>query len=140
MVKQAMTKSFNKEESQLPDSLRKIACQSKNGILAWKKEDISQVLKKLAELQIAVLGGEIWAIDNGKIHGVLPLKSEGTSVFHWSIEREKDEAWGKFVKRSLDETVSAINNLNPEQDVKKEFANKLYYNLTLSNELNYNKL
>jgi len=135
-----MAKSLNSEESQLSESIRKIAYQSKSGILAWKREDIPQVLKELEALQIAVLGGEIWAVDGGSIHGDLPLKSGGTSVFHWFTQRDKEEAWEKFVKRSLHQTVSAISNLHPEQAVMRKLTNNLYYNLTLCNELSYSKL
>lgn len=129
-----------KEEDQLSKGIQKIAYQANNGELAWKKGDIPQVVKKLSKLNIAILGGEVWAIDNKTIYGILPLKDGVSSVFHWSTEREKNEEWNQFVKRSIQETITAVNNLNPEDEVREDIADKLYYNLTFCNKANYKKM
>jgi hypothetical protein len=135
-----MANKILNEENQLPERIRKLAYQSENGELAWKREDILQVVSILSELDIAVLGGEIWAIDNGNIYGALPLKNGNTSVFHWSIDKQTSEDWNSFVKRSIDNTLKAIKGLIPEKDVKTELVNNLYYNLTLCSKENFNKL
>jgi len=37
-----------------------------NNELAWKKEDIFQAIDELSNNNIAILGGDVWCIDNEK--------------------------------------------------------------------------
>lgn len=106
-----------------------LAFKAENGELAWKKKDIPVVLEQLIKLNLGLLGGEAWAIEDGAIWGTLPMRNGGTGVFHWGIDRKKNEAWDDFVDRSVKESLRAISALDAEKEVVEKLKDSIYYTL-----------
>jgi hypothetical protein len=117
--------------------------------LAWKIEDIPNVIRELIENNIAILGGDIWAIikDNG-IHsnvlaridaqnialGTIKGKDNIDYIFSWHCDKNLNETWRSFVLRSAAETENIIENMAAENIVMEEYSNSLYYNLIFVSE------
>jgi hypothetical protein len=131
------------------------ALEAINGTLAWKKEDILQVLCELIEDKYAVIGSDAWAIvqnsneiqneliriDADRIAiGIIKGKDNNDYVFSWSCDKNFNEGWEDFIIRSKNEAVDTINKMDAENTVITELRNFIYYNLIFVNEFEYKNL
>lgn len=108
---------------------------------AWKRDDIGEVVAAMAESHLAVMGGEVWGITDVEILSMLQLKDGRTAVFSWDTGmKREDEDWEDFVDRCAVEPLTAIRDLNVEQEVVDEQADTIYYNLTWFDEDDYENL
>lgn len=78
----------------------------------------------------AIFGGDVVAIRDGILLQAIPLKEGGIDgIWPWEIRRRSDEAWSDFCKRSLTESLAVINREKPEEEVKEEFKDYIYFDL-----------
>lgn len=143
------SKLFSKKrripEENLPQHLTAMAYQARNKELAWKKKDILFVLEELRKLGIAVEHGEVWLIEgNGRWTGLIPYKNAKAkvpgSIYHWEVEFKKNEKWEEYLDRSVIESMDAVANLNPEDEVIENIKDRIYYNLLLLPRENFKRI
>ena len=65
---------------------------------AWKKSDIVDILQVLKEKKIAVLGGDVYRLDSGKVYGTYDS---------WFIN---DDGSNEFIEKSLEKVMRYIND------------------------------
>lgn len=130
------------EENLLSAEVTKNAHHASNGELAWKKEDIPAALDELSKLHLAVLGGEIWGVHDGKIWGMLPMKKGVPAVYSWNTtDKNTDGSWDDYVKRSIEECRDAVRNgISMEDEVQDFLRGKLHFNLSICDEKRYKEL
>jgi hypothetical protein len=135
----------------LPNFILTKSIISEGGTIAWNKNDIFEAIEEINKLNYAILGGDVWAIniknitrynipiDYSNIYvGIIPDKNGKEFVCNWHSEKEENENWLNYIKRSKQETINYINKSKIENMVELDL--KIYYNLVCSNELNYIKL
>jgi hypothetical protein len=134
--------------------LFKKAIVSVHDELAWKKEDVFQAIDELIDNNIALLGGDVWAvmkydentpiltwIDHNRIAvGIIKGKDGQDYVYNWSSDKRQKESWNEFVRRSKSESIEVINKLDVERTVSVEYADSIYYNLVFVDQFEYKKL
>lgn len=124
----------------LPAALQEIAHRS-GSEFAWRKSDIEWVVCKLVELDFAILGGEVWVVQGKTTAGMVSLRSGGVAVVHWDADdRDDDEDWKEFVRKSAQFALQAITDLKAEEIVISEQKDRLFYYLSLVDEIGYNRL
>ena len=126
--------------------LTDIAFRAQNGELAWKRNDIPFVIEELKKINIGVQHGEVWLIEaNGRWTGLIPKKKSlikdniETGIYHWEVENKIDERWDEYLNRSIAETLTAISALNPEDDIEESLKDRIFYNLHLLEEKDFQK-
>lgn len=130
---------------ELPIELISIAFKAPNNEFAWKKNDLDLVFNEFYHNKIAILGGEIWVIlknNNGKdiIYPEFTLKSGQSVILTWESIKNDLESWEDYVKRSIIEAKREIDELNVEENIIKKFRDKIFYNITFSNEQEFKEL
>lgn len=91
------------------------------------------VVRAMAAAGLAILGGEVWLVlADGSIYAALPQANGGPSaVYSWSTEPWRPlESWDEFCSRCADEAVNAISGLHPEDHVKPEHREGIWFNLS----------
>jgi hypothetical protein len=106
------------------------AFRAPNGELAWSSRDVWGAIDAIQESNLAILGGEVWAVVNGSMDALPLLKTGGTAVIAWDTDaQEASESWQRFVERTAEQTRSQIRAMNAEEAVSPELQDKLHYNL-----------
>jgi len=125
----------------LSEKVEKAAFRLQNGELAWKRDDLAAAVEELVESGQAILGGEIWFVHNGTVTGVLPTGSGEMTVMRWECpDRSVGQAWADFVRECAEETTEAVAELQAEEVLKHYPGGQTYYNLTWSDETEYERL
>lgn len=100
-------------EDKLPLKIREKARVSTGGEYAWKKNDVEEVIDSAQELGLACIGGQPQF-----------QLSDGTCELYWvnydSTERNNDELWEDYVKRSAYEVKTEFYRKCIETDFEKE--------------------
>lgn len=120
-------------EAGVPRILIEKSFCAQSGELAWKPDDILDVLKAVGEAGVQILGGELWYVDElGRIHGAVPLRgSLATGVFSWSTSgRYRHEPWVEFCKHAAVDSAGRVQALAPERFVSASFVDGLHWNVT----------
>jgi hypothetical protein len=91
----------------LPERLRAIGFVSGEEI-AWRQEDCAEAIDWLRRNQYAVLGIELWLIENGSMWTAIPTES-GPAIYVTSCDPIKGEKWEDYVERSAREAAAAIS-------------------------------
>jgi hypothetical protein len=123
------------------------AVEAANGELAWNKDDVRGAIAESAAANHAVLGGEVWLAvrqaevppltqleDKRLILGLVKGKDGKDYVFHWDCDKKATETWSEYVRRSAEEALSHIQEINVEDFVSPELAGGIFYNLTYTSE------
>ena len=136
------------------DKTKAKAIKSLNEELAWKREDVFAAINELSDNGYAILGGDVWALTTKQV-GQYPLTyidpthvvvgiikgQDGVDyVFNWHSEKGGSESWNEFVKRSKEETIASVANLNAEATVADEFKSNIYYNLVYVDKFEFKNL
>jgi uncharacterized protein (DUF2164 family) len=129
------------------DAAKAKAVTAANGELAWNKDDVASAIAELVAANFAVLGGEVWLAvrkaeippltqlnDKRFILGLIKGKDGKDYVFHWDCDKKATETWSEYVRRSAEEALSHIQEMNVEDFVSPELAGGIYYNLTYTSE------
>lgn len=130
------------------------AIRALNGELAWKKEDVFQAIDELIENEVAILGGDVWAIRNSSKEisplieleaeniavGIIKAKDGESYVFNWHSNKSVSEDWEEYVLKSKRETIDAINKMKTEETVAEEFTDSIYYNLVFASKTEFENL
>src|SRR5215212_3592264 len=89
------------------------AFHSQTDEYAWQRADALAAIKALANNSLAILGGEVWIVQNNEILALPPLKTGSNAVIGRDTrEKSGEETWKEFVERTAREAVAAIESLN----------------------------
>ncbi len=106
------------------------AYRAANGELAWRRADVVDVLEEIAATRQAVLGGEVWAIVDGTVHGVIPDRAGNRCVRGWDTGgRRGVEPWDVYCARTAEQSSRTIQAMNVEDEVDESFRDGLRFNL-----------
>jgi hypothetical protein len=121
----------------LPEEiLRKAYCTSQSGKLAWHKEDALEAVKILPQQNLAVLGGDLWAVSpSGRI--------QHFTAYHWDAQPHTwlhaIETWQEFCARTADYTLGVLSEWDLEQEFSPEDAARLLFHLEMVDQSAYEK-
>jgi hypothetical protein len=128
-------------EDQLLDRLFGNAFRASNGDYAWQRADLDGALESLSAAHYAILSGEVWVVEGNLFCPLSPVRAGGWALHAWETpQREDYETWGHFAHRTAEESLRAIHDLNPEESVPPEIADKLYYHICFTDEATYQPL
>jgi hypothetical protein len=125
--------------NRLPGDLLARAFRARNGELAWRREDALAVAEALAAGGQAILGGEVWLVDDdGWWDPRLPT-DDGTepAVRTWAPvppERQASESWSEFCARARDYTAAVLAAAEAEALVPAPLRARLRYHLSVTTE------
>ena len=102
---------------------------------AWPPDSVAKVIKWLGQNAFAVLGTELWTVDNsGAIRPSICVNGQwqihGNAVFSKPVE-----TWDAYVTRSVEETLRYVNSLEIPPEAKQ--YGRIFINVTWVNEDEY---
>ncbi len=115
----------------LPSEILAKAFRAPNGELAWRPDDVPEVIEAFVGLGQAVWGAELWWVQRPSWMGLVPT-SDGSPPGVWSWEpapQTRDEAWSDYVERTAGETREAMRVLDLESWVHPDVLPGIYFNL-----------
>ena len=125
-------------EDLLLDTLPENAFRASNGDYAWRRADLMAALDALIASHCAILSGEVWVVEGNLFCPLSPARAGGWALHAWEVpHREDDESWEHFTHRTIEESLRAIQALNPEENVPPDIADKLYYHICFADEATY---
>ena len=130
--------------SRLPDDVLARAFRARNGELAWSRQDAVTVAETLAAGGQAIVGGEVWLVDDdGWWDPRLPT-GDGTApaVHSWTPVppyRQTSETWADFCARARDYTAAVLAAAEAEALVPASLHHRLRYHLTATPEAAYRR-
>lgn len=105
--------------------------------VAWPQRFAIAAARWLGEHGYAVLGTELWLVQDGTINS-LPIGTSGLPEVHGNtVSGKQNEEWEAYVHRASSETVAYLQGFDPDQIVQK---GELYFNVVWANELGYANL
>jgi len=112
-----------------------------DGLCAWRRDRLPDIMMDLSGQGHAILGGEVWVVEGSLFTPLSPTRDGGWAIFSWeSPPRVLGEPWEHYVSRTLREAVDTVRALDPEGQVPPEVGNKLYYHLRYADEPAYYRL
>ena len=98
----------------LPRDLTDRAARASYGGYAWRREDLPEAFRAIAEAGGIIRGGDLWVIQHGLIYSVLPSPvPEGwPGVWGWTTQpRGAGESIEGFRNRSVKEGMDLLSDL-----------------------------
>jgi len=85
-------------------------------------------LRAIAETNQAILGGDVWVVENEKILSLFP---EVKGIRMWdTLPRQNNESWFDYCRRTCEESIREIENSPIEKEITQESQQFIYYNPT----------
>jgi hypothetical protein len=104
---------------------------------AWSPEFAVPVVEWLGSHGYAVLGTELWLVQDDAIIS-LPIGTSELPEVHGNIvSNKRAEGWKAYVHRAAIETIAYLQGFDPKQIVQK---GELYFNVVWVGELEYANL
>jgi hypothetical protein len=92
----------------LPEEILSNAFIAANGEYARQRPHVFTALRVIAETAQATLGGEVWAVKDGKIWGIIPNTKGETGIWAWdTLPYKANELWSDYCQRAGDESIQA---------------------------------
>jgi hypothetical protein len=105
----------------------------------WNRAQIPLVVDILRSHQMAILGGELWWIDDRtacRYHSI-PQQKGPPAVYAWVTEHHSGEAWQDFVERGASDALAAVERWPEPGDIPPDLPGRVLYNLTWVSEAEY---
>jgi hypothetical protein len=107
------------------------------GEAAWPPRPASMAVEWFAAHGFAVLGTELWLLQNGAIQS-LPVGLSGMREVHGNtVERGVEEAWSAFVSRANAETIAYLQSFQFAEIVEE---GEVYFNVVWVSEADLESL
>lgn len=121
-------------DPRLPLDLTAKAYVAPNGELAWRRRDLPEALRALVDAGHAVLGGEVWMVEDPcrNWDGLIP-RGDGSSPGVWGWDtagRRSTETWHVYTERTLRESLEAVGKMNVEDEADPAIVPMLWFNVT----------
>ena len=97
-----------------------------DGKYAWRRPHIFTALRAIAKTKQAILGGDVWVVENGKTVNLFP-DIKGFRMWDTS-PRQANESWVDYCGRTCEESISEIENSPIEKEITQESQQFVYYN------------
>jgi hypothetical protein len=78
------------------------------GEVAWRPKFAAVAVEWFGANGYAVLGAELWLLEDGAIHSLPMGLSETIEVHGNTVDRQSKESWGEFVVRAVGETLAYL--------------------------------
>ncbi len=102
-----------------------------SGELAWHESDALRVVDWAAQNDVAVLGGEVWAVSrDGSVSPIFAAKDGSRGVYVWSTESIVGEARSQFVARCSKESRDSIQSFRASVGDLSDKPSDVVFNLT----------
>jgi len=109
----------------LPKEIILSAFVSTDGEYAWQRPHIFAALRAIAETGQAILGGDVWTVENGEICSLFP-NTKGVRM--WNTRPQKpDELWFDYCQHTCNESIGEIEKTQLENEVNQEFQQYIFY-------------
>ena len=95
--------------------------------LAWEQKDCANALDWLRKNGYAILGIELWLIEESGIRTAIRTKS-GPAMYLTSCDPVKGESWDSYVERSAQDAAEKISSFHWPED-SLESRRSVYFNL-----------
>ena len=95
--------------------------------VAWEQKDCGDAIEWLRQNSFAILGIELWRIENGSIRTSVHTKS-GPEIYVSHCDPEKGEKWQDYVERSARDAMENISAFHWPADSVEPLA-PVYFNL-----------
>ena len=121
----------------LPESLSSQAFRASNGELAWRREQLSEIVAEYTRQGHAVEALEVWLVDDsGRWTGLIPtVNTDVPSVCVYDVKgRAETEDRGAFVARCAREILDKIGEWNIEGEVQEPLRPRIRYTLYVADE------
>jgi hypothetical protein len=107
---------------------------------AWRGDDLPQVVQTLAQEGLAVLGGEVWAIDGHDIVTAIPAIDGPTRQLAWSLPpKAPDMSWERYVRLSGRQSLETATRLARSADIHPAAQERLVVHLFFLTESEYRR-
>ncbi len=125
-----------------PADLESNAFRDPGGEFGWTRDQITRVVPILIEQNLAILGGELWWVQDGAStwNGLIPQVIGPDAVYAWETKRTPDEPWASFVKRCSFDTLATVEKLPRPGEIPENLPGRILYNLTWVSEKEYDEL
>jgi hypothetical protein len=110
----------------VPDRLRAVAFGDGED-LAWKQKDCADAIDWLRQNGNAILGIDLWLIEDGKIRTAIRTKS-GPIIYASNCDPLEGETWEEYVQRSAKNALDSIGAFSWPED-SLEPPQPSYFNL-----------
>jgi hypothetical protein len=95
--------------------------------VAWEQKDCANAIEWLCQNGYAILGIELWLIEESGIRTAIRTKS-GPTLYVTSCDPVKGESWDSYVERSARDATEKINQFHWPDD-SLESPRPVYFNL-----------
>lgn len=111
---------------------------SRSGETAWRPSEAIQAVEWFGTHGYAVLGTELWLLQNGAIQS-LPVGTSGLGEAHGNAVdgKHENETWDSYVARTTADTVKYLKSFNPAEIIEK---GDLHFQVEWISEDGYEKL
>jgi len=119
----------------LPSFLTVRAFTASNREIAWRREDLAQVVGAYEELGYAVEAFEVWVVnDKGQWNGFFPIKDGTEAICVYDVEPQHGESNLDFASRCAKEILDKVQEMDIESEVDPKCLPWLRYNLYVNEE------
>ncbi|MGA9882539.1 MAG: hypothetical protein WBQ34_02345 [Candidatus Acidiferrales bacterium] len=127
------------EECFLPE-LERSAYRAGNGEFGWTREQTPQVIGILRAHAMAILGGELWYVKDGRITPSVPQREGPSALYCWSTERDGGESWPSFVEHGATDALAAAERWPEPGELPPSLPGQILCNLSLASEAEFEDL
>jgi hypothetical protein len=124
-----------------PAELERNAYRANNGEFGWTREQIPQVVEVLCSQAMAILGGELWYLnEEGRIKPSVPQRQGPSVLYCWNTERDGAESWPNFVNRGAADALAVAERWPEAGELPPGLPGRILCNLTWVSESEFQEL
>jgi hypothetical protein len=124
-----------------PPELERDAFRAENGEFGWTEAQIQLVVDVLRSHEMAILGGELWWVQEGSTRwDLIPQRQGQRAVYTWATDRLATESWSDFVERGASEALAHARRWPTALDLPSGLRGRILCNLSWVSSLEYDQL
>ena len=109
----------------LPKEIIEKAFLTENGEFGWRICDIDEALKAIAETGQAILGGDVWAVEDGERVNLL---ADIKAFRAWDTgRRQPGEIWPDYCRRTCDESILQLEKIRLDSMADQNHQNNVFF-------------
>jgi hypothetical protein len=106
----------------------------------WTREQAIAAIEVLRRHDLAILGGELWYVEDGLIQPSVPQRQGPNALHVWDTERQPGEIWANFVQRGAYDALTRVESWPEPESVPPDLPGRILYNLTWVSESEFEEL
>jgi hypothetical protein len=132
---------FIGREIMFPPELERDAFRAENGEFGWTEAQIPMVVNFLRSHEMAILGGELWWVQDGSTSwDLIPQRQGQRAVYTWETDRLPAESWSDFVERGASDVLAHAQRWPTALDLPSGLGGRILCNLSWVSGLEYDQL